>query len=59
MAKETVLVDGVDAIAAHNGVYRVSFFRLDTEGKPETTIELLVPAGAAEGVAEAFAKLRP
>jgi hypothetical protein len=54
--KVSYLVDGVSAIAVHNGVARIQFMRLDVDGKPEPTVELAVPAPQVRAIMEAFAK---
>jgi hypothetical protein len=50
------LVDGVNAIAIHNGVARIQFMRLNLEGKPETMVELAVPVPQVKSIVEAFMK---
>ena len=52
----TFLVDGVSAIAIHNGVARIQFMRLNLEGKPETSLELAVPVTQVKSIVEAFMK---
>ena len=50
------LVDGVSAIAIHNGVARIQFMRLNMDGKPETCVELAVPVAQVRNIADAFGK---
>ena len=52
----TFLVDGVSAIAVHNGVARIQFMRLSVEGKPEPSFELAVPVPQVRSIMEAFQK---
>ena len=52
----TYLVDGVSAVALHNGVARVQFMRLGVEGRPEPVCELAVPAPQVRSILEAFVK---
>ena len=52
----TFLVDGVSAIAVHNGVARIQFMRLNVEGKPEPSLELAVPVPQVRSIMEAFQK---
>jgi hypothetical protein len=55
---QLAVIDGVSAIASHNGVHRIMCFRLSMEGKPEPALELVVPPGAAAALADAFRKIR-
>ena len=45
MQTTTFFVDAVGSIALHNGVYRVTFVRLDKDARPINEVELLVPQG--------------
>lgn len=40
----SILVDGVSSVASHNGVHRITFFKLTNDPKPEPVLELQVPA---------------
>jgi hypothetical protein len=52
------LVDGIKAIAKHNGVIRIEFMRLDVvDGKPYPSVELQVPAASMQSVVDALKKL--
>ena len=53
---QTFLVDGVKAVGIHNGVARVQFFQLNSEGKPSPALELAIPMPQAKAIADAFAK---
>jgi hypothetical protein len=55
-AVPTYLVDGVNAIAVHNGVARIQFMRLNVEGKPDASVELAVPVPQLKAIIEAFQK---
>lgn len=55
-AMPTYLVDGVSAIAVHNGVARIQFMRLNVDGKPEPNVELAVPVPQLKSIIEAFQK---
>ena len=55
-ATPTYLVDGVSAIAVHNGVARIQFMRLNVEGKAEPSVELAVPVPQVRSIMEAFQK---
>jgi hypothetical protein len=50
------LVDGVSAVAIHNGVARIQFMRLSVDGKPEPSVELAVPVVQVKSLIEAFVK---
>jgi len=43
MGPSSYFVDGVSSIALHNGVYRITFVRLDKDARPVNEVELLVP----------------
>ena len=43
MGPSSYFVDGVGSIALHNGVYRITFVRLDKDARPVNEVELLVP----------------
>jgi hypothetical protein len=52
----TFLVDGVSAIAIHNGVVRVQFMRIGMNGTSIPSVELHVPVVSMKSVADAFKK---
>jgi len=54
---QTFLVDGVRTVGVHNGVARVQFFQLNSEGKPTPVLELAIPMLQARPIADAFAKV--
>src|SRR5580700_5596720 len=43
-----IFCDAVQTLGVHNGVVRISFIRLDSEGKPAPALDLLLPVGQAE-----------
>ena len=53
---DSYLVDGVSAIAVHNGVARMQFMRLNVDGRPEAVVELAVPVAQVKSIVEAFMK---
>jgi hypothetical protein len=57
-AQPTLLVDGVSSIAIHNGVARVQFMRLDLDGRPTDSHEVMIPMGAVQSIIEALQKLQ-
>lgn len=52
------LVDGVSAIAVHNGIARVQFMRLGLDGKALPSVEIDIPLSAVKSVVEALGKIR-
>jgi hypothetical protein len=54
---QSVLIDGISTIGYHNGVYRIDCYRLDAGGKPENSVELLIPSDPVAGFVAALAKL--
>ena len=55
--QNTFLVDGVSAVAVHNGVARVQFMRLDVDGTAKNSHQLLIPISAIKAVMDAMRKL--
>lgn len=53
----TFLVDGVNAIAIHNGVARVQFMRLGVDGKPVNSHEMQLPLAAVKSLLDALRKI--
>ena len=53
------LVDGISAIAVHNGIARIEFMCLGLDGKPKPALELQIPQAMVKSIAEAFKKLPP
>lgn len=50
------LVDGVSAIAIHNGVARLQFMRLGFDGKSVNSHEVHIPLPALKSVLDALKK---
>lgn len=55
----TVFVDGVASLGMHNGVARVQFFKLGSDGKAVPALELLVPVNQLRGVIDGLGKVAP
>ena len=55
--QNTFLVDGVSAVAVHNGVARVQFMKICIDGKASDSHELLIPISAIKSVMDALRKL--
>jgi hypothetical protein len=43
-----IFCDTVQSLGVHNGVARISFIRLDADGKPIPALDLLLPVAQAE-----------
>ena len=53
------LVDGISAIAVHNGIALIEFMCLGIDGKPKPAVELQIPQATVKSITEAFKKLPP
>ena len=51
------LVDGVSALAIHNGVARIQFMRLGIDGKPVPTVEIQIPVASVKSLTDALKKI--
>lgn len=49
-----ILVDGIKSMGIHNGIVRINFMRLDTDGKDEVVLQLGLPQSQAQSVAKAL-----
>ena len=56
--QESFLIDGISAIAIHNGVARIQFMRLGFDGKPMNSHVIEIPMSAVKSVIEALNKVR-
>ena len=56
-AYPSILIDGITTIATHNGVHRITFFKLTNDQKPEPICELMVPSSAIKGIIATFGRL--
>lgn len=52
-------VDGISSLGIHNGVVRIQFMRLNTEGKAVSSVELHLPLSQMRALAETLAKSAP
>jgi hypothetical protein len=57
MDGSTAFIDGISSVASHNGIHRVMCYSLDGEGKPEKSVELIIPHASLFSVRDALAKL--
>ena len=54
--KVTVLVDGISAAGVHNGVVRVKFFQLTSDGRSEIVLELQIPQNQIKEIISGLSK---
>jgi hypothetical protein len=55
---EFAFADGLATISTHNGVHRLVWYKLTSDGKPEQVLELIIPASSLDGIIEALSRLR-
>ena len=53
----SILADGVNALAVHNGIARVQLMRLGIDGKPQPVVELGLPLSGIKSIIEALRKV--
>ena len=56
--RDNFMVDGIQSVAIHNGVARVLFMRLGTDGTPLTSVELNIPINQMPSIAQALGKVK-
>ena len=56
--KKTVLVDGIQSIGVHNGIARITFMRLGTDGRPAPVIDLCIPVNQAMAISQGISKIK-
>jgi hypothetical protein len=54
---EVIFVDVIQSVGVHNGVARIKFARLGTDGKPVASLELLVPTRQVKSIIEGLNKV--
>ncbi len=52
--KQVIFCDTVQSAGVHNGIARISFIRLDAEGKNLPALELLIPVGQVASLLKAL-----
>lgn len=55
---DNYLVDGIQSVAIHNGIARIVFMRLDTNGKPLPSVELNIPMNQVPSITTALSKVK-
>jgi hypothetical protein len=53
----TILADGANLLAVHNGNPRVQFMRMGLDGKPQPAVELQLPVGVVKSIIDALRKV--
>ncbi len=56
-AADSFMVDGIQSVAIHNGVARIVFMRLDTNGKPIPSVEINVPMNQMPTITQALGRV--
>ena len=56
--RNTYFVDGINSMAIHNGVVRIEFMRLETDGKPQSAVQLNVPINSIQSLIDALNKIK-
>jgi hypothetical protein len=57
LAADSFMVDGIQSVAIHNGVARIVFMRLDTNGKPIPSVEINVPMNQMPTITQALGRV--
>jgi hypothetical protein len=57
MDQNMFIVDGIETIGLHNNLYRIAFFALGANGKPQQKVELVLAAGPMKEVVKALQRL--
>jgi hypothetical protein len=54
-----VVVDGIETIGLHNGLYRIRFYMLDAKGQPTPAVELVAMAETWQQIQKALSQVKP
>lgn len=52
------LVDGVHSVSIHNGVVRIVFMRLDSEGNAVPSVELNIPMNQVASINDVMSEMK-
>lgn len=55
---ENYLVDGVHSVSIHNGVVRIVFMRLDSEGNALPSVELNIPMSQIDSISDVMSQIK-
>ena len=52
-----IVVDGIETIGLHNGLYRIRFYMLDATGQPVPAVELIAASSTVASIRDGLAGL--
>lgn len=52
-----VVVDGIETIGLHNGLFRIRFYLLDATGQPVPAVELIAASSTVASIRDGLAGL--
>ena len=55
---DNFMVDGIQSVAIHNGIARIVFMRLSTDGTPLPSVELNIPINQMLSITQALGKVK-
>lgn len=55
--RASVVIDGIETIGLHNGLYRISFYALDAKGQPKPAVEIVAGADTMAEVLKGLQQL--
>ena len=54
----SVVVDGIETIGLHNGLYRIRFYTLDAKGQPAPAVELVAMRETVVQIQQGLAQIK-
>lgn len=54
----SVVVDGIETIGLHNGLYRIRFYTLDAKGAPQPAVEIVAMAETLQQVIKGLQQIK-
>jgi hypothetical protein len=54
----SVVVDGIETIGLHNGLYRIRLFVLDAKGQPMPAVELVAGASTVQQIHRGLSQIK-
>lgn len=55
--QKIVVVDGIETIGLHNGLYRIRFYMLNATGQPVPAVELIAASSTVASIKDGLAGL--
>ena len=55
----SIVVDGIETIGLHNGLYRIRFFALDAKGQPSPVVELVAGNETIQQIRQGLSQIEP